>query len=173
MIIVQSEAEADREAIFRLTQAAFADHEHSSHTDQFIVDGLREAGALAVSLVARIDGLLAGHVAFSRVAISDGTPGWYGLGPLSVLPSRQGIGVGSTLVNAGLAALKARGARGCVLLGEPAYYGRFGFGSAPGLRLEGVPPEYFLCLVLDSSVAPPDGSVAYHDAFSAEGGAGR
>ena len=74
MIIVQSETEADRDAIFRLTQAAFADHEHSSHTEQFIVDQLREADALAVSLVARIDGLLVGHIAFSRVAISGGTP---------------------------------------------------------------------------------------------------
>lgn len=188
MIVIRSETEADRKAVFELTRSAFAAHEHSSHTEEFIIEHLRIAGALAISLVAERDRTFAGHVAFSRVAISDGSPDWYGLGPLSVLPSLQGKGVGKALVNAGLAALKASGARGCVLLGEPAYYSRFGFVSDPCLVLEGAPPEFFLCRSLGRgaegepahapSAAPqpverardrPVGTVAYHEAFAARG----
>ena len=188
MIVIRSETEADRRTVLELTRAAFAAHEHSSHTEAFIIEQLRAAGALAISLVAEVDRTLAGHVAFSRVAISDGTPDWYGLGPLSVLPSLQGKGVGKSLANAGLAALKARGARGCVLVGEPAYYTRFGFARDPRLVLEGIPPEYFLCRSLGREAEgepvgapgkapqsvertddPPVGTVAYHEAFAARG----
>ena len=59
---------------------------------------LRAAEALTVSLVAELDGRVIGHIAFSPVAISDGTQDWYGLGPVSVLPEyqRQGIGEART-----------------------------------------------------------------------------
>ena len=58
-----------------------------------------------------------------------------------------------------------RGAAGCVLLGEPAFYGRFGFKAEPQLRLPGVPPEYFQALAFGPS--RPQGTVAYHAAFDA------
>ncbi|MEC4630073.1 N-acetyltransferase, partial [Bacillus safensis] len=86
---------------------------------------------------------LLGHVAVSPVTVSDGSTGWYGLGPISVLPARQGQGIGAALMRAAIDALRQQGARGCVLLGEPAYYGRFGFRAEPGLVLPGVPAEYF------------------------------
>jgi putative acetyltransferase len=128
---------------------------------------MRAADGLAISLVAQVEGTVAGHIAFSRVVISDGSRDWYGLGPLSVLPSAQGKGVGKALVNAGMAALKANHARGCVVLGEPAYYRRFGFTNAPRLSLAGVAPEYFMSISFDAD--HPAGTVAYHEAFAARG----
>ncbi|MFX5522399.1 N-acetyltransferase, partial [Acinetobacter baumannii] len=75
-----------------LTEAAFRNAAHSSHTEQFIVDALRARGELSVSLVAEMDGKVIGHVAVSPVTISDGSTGWFGLGPISVLPAWQGQG---------------------------------------------------------------------------------
>src|SRR5690606_39869862 len=79
------------------------------------------------SKVAESDGEIIGHVAISPVRISDSADGWFGLGPISVLPEFQGQGVGSQLMKSALDELEARGAAGCVVLGEPGYYGRFGF----------------------------------------------
>ncbi|MDT8342733.1 MAG: hypothetical protein RQ751_14580, partial [Longimicrobiales bacterium] len=69
--------------------SAFEALEISRHTEQFIISAPREAGALTLSLVAEIDGRVIGHIAFSPVSISDGTPGWFGLGPVSVVPEHQ------------------------------------------------------------------------------------
>lgn len=164
---VRPEAAGDEAAIGEVVRAAFADHPHSEQTEHHIVRALRAAGALTVSLVAEVDGRVAGHIAFSPVAIADGSPGWYGLGPVAVLPSLQGRGMGRDLIEHGLAALRARGAAGCVLLGEPALYGRFGFAHDPRLVLADVPQEYFLALPFGA--ARPAGEVRYHPAFSARG----
>ncbi len=145
--------------------AAFLNAPHTSHTEQFIISALRKAGALTVSLVADAAGTVIGHVAVSPVSISDGTCGWCGLGPIAVAPEHQDRGVGSRLMHAALVRLREDGAAGCVVLGEPGYYGRFGFRADPGLVLPGVPPEYFQALSLDAS--RPRGTVAYHEAFNA------
>jgi len=100
------------------------------------------------------------------VSISDGATGWFGLGPIAILPQHQRRGIGSRLVRAALRLLRSRGACGCVVLGEPHYYRRFGFQADPGLILPGVPPEYFLALSFDSS--QPRGTVTYHEAFNAQ-----
>ncbi|MFV1845809.1 GNAT family N-acetyltransferase [Stenotrophomonas maltophilia] len=162
---LRNEAAADISAIHALTAAAFATAEHSSHTEHFIVDALRARGELAVSLVAEVDGERVGHVAISPVAVSDGSSGWFGLGPISVLPGWQGQGIGAALMHAALEALRQQGARGCVLLGEPGYYGRFGFRAEPGLILPGVPAEYFQALCLRPPMA--QGEVQYSPAFEA------
>ncbi|MGM0784863.1 MAG: GNAT family N-acetyltransferase [Pseudomonadota bacterium] len=162
---LRPETPGDGEAIETATVAAFREAPHSDHTEQHIVRALREAGALAVSLVAECDGAVVGHVAASKVSISDGSPDWFGLGPVSVLPAWQGRGIGSALVEACLARLRERGARGCVVLGEPGYYSRFGFRAVPGLILPGVPPEYFMALAWGDDF--PQGEVAYHPAFAA------
>lgn len=166
-LILRDETPADIDAITDVTLAAFRTLAISSHTEQFIVRALRAAKALAVSLVAELDGRVVGHIAFSPVAMSDGTPGWYGLGPVSVRPECQRQGIGRALVEAGLARLQALGARGCCLVGHPEYYRKFGFANAPGLALEGVPPEFFFALSFDGRV--PRGSVTFHDAFMAQG----
>lgn len=136
-------------------------------TLQFIVSALRAAGALAVSLVAEQDGRVVGHIAFSPVTLSDGTRDWYGLGPVSVLPVHQRQGIGKALVKEGLARLKDMHARGCCLVGHPDYYRQFGFRNAPGLALEGVPPEFFFALSFDGPML--QGTVTFHAAFGATG----
>src|SRR5690606_17709374 len=125
---------------------------HSSGTEQHIVRALRREGQLSLSLLAHDDGSIVGHVAVSPVAISTGAAGWYGLGPISVDPVHQGRGIGSALVREALHELRHRGARGCVLLGDPAFYRRFGFMPSAGLALPGVPPEYFQALAFDGEV---------------------
>jgi len=160
---IRSETGADIEAIGEVTVAAFRSLEISEHTEQFIIEALRAAGALAVSLVAEIDGRVVGHIAFSHVSISDGTTGWYGLGPVSVLPRYQRQGIGKALIREGLSRLKGMGARGCCLVGHPSYYRKLGFENTAGLVVEGVPPEVFLALSFDGKT--PRGSVTFHEAF--------
>jgi putative acetyltransferase len=164
-MIIRNEMESDVKAIAEVTEAAFEKCPYGHHTEQFIINALRAAGALPVSLVAQIDRNVVGHVAFSPVTISDGNPHWYGLGPVSVLPKHQRQGIGTALIHEGLSLLKARGAQGCVLVGDPAYYKRFGFRNLPVLTLEGVPQEYFLALPFGEE--PARGAVVFHNAFSA------
>ena len=164
---IRSETKADVRAIAEVTAAAFKALEISNHTEQFIIEGLRAANALAVSLVAEKDGLVIGHIAFSPVTLSDGTPNWYGLGPVSVLPEHQRRGIGKTLIREGLSRLKDMGARGCCLVGHPEYYRKFGFKNVPGLGHEGVPPEVFFALPFDGRA--PQGTVRFHEAFNADG----
>lgn len=164
-ITIRQERPEDVARIHDITVAAFLNAAHTDHTEQFIVNALREAGALSISLVAEKDGDIVGHVAISPVAISDGTPGWFGLGPISVKPDEQGKGIGSRLMQAALAQLEARNANGCVLLGDPGYYHRFGFKPLDGLTLANVPPEYFQAHRLRGNY--PQGEVTYHAAFLA------
>lgn len=166
-IIIRSETPADVGEIGDVTVAAFRTLEISSHTEQFIIEALRAAGALAVSLVAVRQSRVIGHIAFSPVTISDGTRGWYGLGPISVLPAWQRQGVGKALIREGLARLRDLGARGCCLVGHPDYYRKLGFRNVPGLGHEGVPPEVFLVLSFDDRY--PQGTVVFHEAFRADG----
>lgn len=164
---IRLEQPGDADAIRALTTEAFATAPHSSGTEAAIVDGLRAAGALTLSLVAVEDdeksGEILGHVAFSPVTIDGAARGWFGLGPVSVRPGRQRGGIGSDLIREGLRRLRERGAAGCVLLGDPAYYGRFGFANDPALVLEGVPPDYFMRLGFGAEL--PAGTVRYHAAF--------
>lgn len=163
--LIRNETDGDADAITAVTLAAFATLEISQHTEQFIVKALRAAGALAVSLVAELYGRVVGHVAFSPVVLSDGTPDWHGLGPVSVLPAHQRQGIGKALIRQGLARLQAMGARGCCLVGHPDYYRKFGFRNLDQLAHAGVPPEYFLALSFDGHW--PQGAVAFHEAFGA------
>ena len=163
---IRREQPDDVEAIHAVTIAAFDTAPHTSRTEQFIVRALRGTDHLAVSLVAELDGRIVGHVAASPVTIDDGTPGWYGLGPVSVAPQWQGRGLGSRLVRAALAELRELGARGCLLVGEPGYYGRFGFRAEPQLVYPGVPPQYFQALCLEGAL--PAGVVTFDPAFQAQ-----
>lgn len=130
-----------------------------------MVTALRKAGALTVSLVAELDSQVVGHIAFSPVVMSDGTAGWYGLGPVSVLPEYQIQGIGKALIHEGLSRLKSMGARGCCLVGNPEYYHKFGLKNTAGLGMEGAPPEAFFALSFDGHM--PQGTVTFHEAFLA------
>ncbi|WGS52253.1 N-acetyltransferase [Paraburkholderia sp. D15] len=164
-VTIRTEHPADITAIEQLTRAAFADAPHTSGTEQAIVNALRRAGQLSLSLVAQRGGDIVGHVALSPVSVSDGTGNWFGLAPVSVLPACQREGIGSRLIQAALAHLRQTGAGGCVVLGDPGYYGRFGFVAEPRLVLPGVPAEYFQSILLDG--AWPNGEVSYHESFNA------
>ena len=166
-LLIREEKDSDIAAISEVTIAAFATMDISDQTEQFVIEALRKAKALTLSLVAELDGRIVGHIAFSPVAMSDGTPDWYGLGPLSVLPEFQRQGIGKALVREGLLRLKGLRARGCCLVGHPDYYRKLGFDSFPGLVYEGVPPEVFLAFSLDGHT--PRGTVTFHQAFSADG----
>lgn len=170
-ITIRKETAADVDAIGEVTAIAFETMAISPHTEQFIIAALRAANALTLSLVAELDGQVIGHIAFSPITISDGaaagTPNWYGLGPISVLPAYQRHGVGKALMRTGLAQLQELHAQGCCLVGDPNYYRQFGFTNVPGLVLEGVPPEVFMALSFDGHM--PQGTVTFHEAFAATG----
>lgn len=165
-IEIRDETATDVTEIEAVTLAAFLNTPHTSHTERFIVSALRNAGKLAISLVADAGGRVIGHVAVSPVTVSDSALGWFGLGPIAVMPEHQRSGVGSRLVRETLRILRDQGAAGCVVLGEPRYYSRFGFQVDPCLTLPDVPPEYFQVLSFDSS--RPQGTVSYHEAFNAQ-----
>lgn len=164
-MMIRPEEPVDAEAVRDVTAAAFKNAPHSEQTEPAIIDALRSAGALTISLVAEERGEVIGHVAFSPVSIDGKEAGWFGLGPVSVLPSAQRQGIGQALIYEGLAQLRASGAAGCVVLGEPEYYGRFGFASDPTLTYADVPPAYFQRLVFGD--AEPSGNATYHSGFDA------
>ncbi|MBS7697138.1 MULTISPECIES: N-acetyltransferase [unclassified Chelatococcus] len=160
---IRRERGGDQRTIHALVEEAFRSAPHSSGTEALIIDALREAGALTLSLVAEAEGVVCGHIAFSPVMVAGAEVGWHGLGPLAVLPRQQRQGIGSQLVMEGLAALRAAGSHGCVVLGDPLYYGRFGFRACAELSLPGVPAAYFQALPFSALV--PRGAVNYHAAF--------
>ena len=166
-ILIRDETRDDAAAITAVTAAAFETMEISQHTEQFIIEALRSAHALTLSLVAEVDGQVVGHIAFSPLTISDGTLHWYGLGPVSVLPEFQRMGIGKALIREGLSRLKDLGANGCCLVGHPQYYRKFGFENPAGLVHEGVPQEVFFALSFDGR--HPQGEVSFHEGFNATG----
>lgn len=163
-MIIRTETQIDIKGIEEVTLAAFTGLFSDNPTEHLIVNGLREAGVLFLSLVAKQDGQIVGHVAFSPVLINREDKGWYGLGPISVLPELQKQGIGSALIKEGLSKIREMGAKGCVLEGSPDYYQRFGFKSYSGLTYEFAPePKYFMALPFYEEV--PEGKVDFHEAF--------
>jgi putative acetyltransferase len=162
---IRPEKPGDEGPIADITTAAFVGHPHSAGTEAAIVDALRKAGVMTVSLVAVSEnGRIIGHVAFSPIVDEHGTAGWFGLGPVSVLPDQQRRGVGSALIEDGLDRLRSAGARGCALVGDAGYYRRFGFDNDAAATLEGVPPEYFMVLCFGANRL--SGLIRFHPAFN-------
>jgi putative acetyltransferase len=169
-VIIREERAEDFDAIRAMVEGAFrapnprgkADYLPTEH---LLIDALRRARALTLALVAEDSGTILGHIAFSPVLIDSRSLGWHGLAPLAVHPDRQNGGIGGRLVREGLTRLAALGSKGCVVLGSPSYYGRFGFAAHAALRLQGVPRQNFMSLSFGESL--PSGVVTYHDAFAA------
>lgn len=162
--MIRPENTRDVDAIASVISEAFLSAEHSGGNEAQIVSDLRADGALDVSLVAEIDGDIVGHVAFSPIQIDWQYCYWYGLAPVSVLPRYQRGGIGAALINAGLGLLRAKATGGCVVLGDPRYYSRFGFTADGRLKLKGVPPEAFQSLAF--ATGEMSGVVTYHQALS-------
>ena len=160
---IRPETASDHKGISDVHVAAFANHPFSHQTEHLIVETLRGSGALCISLVAEANRKVVGHIAFSRVTVDGEDPNWYALGPVGVLPPLQRQGIGSQLVRDGLEQLRRLGAGGCVLIGEPSYYSRFGFRPCRELTMEGVPADVLQCLPLAGP--EPHGRVEHHPAF--------
>lgn len=161
---IRPEKPDDLAAIRAVTLAAFENAPHSEQTEAAIVEALRAAGALIVSLVAIEGDHVVGHVAISPVRVDGQAGNWFGLGPVSE-PERQRSGIGQELIRAALHQLREGGAEGCGVLGDPGYYGRFGFSYDPKLRYDDVPLGYFQ--KLDFGEVSPIGEVTYHPGFQA------
>jgi putative acetyltransferase len=163
LVTIRSEQPADVDTIRDVVRMAFTGHPVSSGTEPLIIDALRADGALELSLVAEVDGAVVAHIVFSEAAIGDSPSGWFLVGPLAVRPDHQGRGIGRALIEVSLDTMRTRGARGCVLVGDPAFYGRFGFRHCSGVTWPGVPDEYVLCLPMSGE--DPVGEIASHPAF--------
>ncbi|MBI3992747.1 MAG: N-acetyltransferase [Candidatus Lambdaproteobacteria bacterium] len=163
---IRDECPEDVSAIHHVNALAFGQPQEAA-----LVDALRRAGAVLLSLVAVEDGAIVGHILFSPVRVRGGGGEFaaVGLAPMAVLPAWQRRGIGSALVRAGLARLRGMGQEAVVVLGHPAYYPRFGFRRASvfGLRWEhAAPDEAFMALELVAgSLAGRQGVVAYRPEF--------
>ncbi len=165
-VLIRRETAADVEAVHAVTEAAFAARPGG---EVWLVGALRaDVGWIpALSLVAEVDGAVVGHVVCTRASVG-GSPA-LGLGPLSVLPSHQRVGVGKALMHAVLGAADALGEPLVVLLGDPAYYSRFGFRLASDLGI--TPPvedwaPYFQARTLTAYTPSLTGPFAYADPFT-------
>jgi putative acetyltransferase len=142
---------------------AFDGKRYSDGNEQDVVNALRAAGALAISLVAEDNGEIVGHVAISPAVAQDGSAGWYALGPISVEPSRQRQGIGGQLIRESMGCLVAMRATGCVLIGDTNYYRRHGFIPRPDLAPIGEPAAHYMVLALTDRTS--DTSVSFHQVF--------
>ncbi len=137
---------------------------YSDGSEPRIIEALRRDGDLSVSLVAVIGDDLIGQISFSPVSIPDARD-WYGLGPVSVHPQHQSNGVGGSLIKAGLEGIQALGARGCVLVGDPEYYHRFGFCGDSGVTYMGLDAKFVQQLPFDGVLK--SGEIEYAPGFTA------
>ena len=163
MVGIRPEAPPDLAAIHAVHLAAFP-----TDAEARLVDTLRDAGRLTISLVAVVEEGVVGHVAFSPVTV-DTIVGGLGLAPIGVLPAFQQRGVGSRLIADGLAHARSLRVPFVVLLGAPAYYARFGFGpaSAVGLRDEyGGGPAFQGIELMEGAIPRDGGLVRYAPEFA-------
>jgi putative acetyltransferase len=165
MYFCRPEHARDVAAIRGVLEAAFP-----TPAEARLVDALRLNGRLSLSIVASDGAGVVGHVAFSPVQVGEASG--LGLAPMAVLPEHQSRGVGALLVREGLATCAAQRHGFVVVLGEPEYYGRFGFerASARGLDNEYGADEAFMVLeVVPGSLPAQGGLVRYAPEFGLVG----
>jgi putative acetyltransferase len=169
-ILIREEEPRDRAGVYAVEQRAFG---RAAEAD--LVDQLREHGKASLSLVALEGEQVVGHVLFSPARIDSpaGSVPVQGLGPLAVLPERQGQGIGSALVRAGLQRLRQAGHAAVIVEGNPRYYTRFGFTDATPLGITcqfNPPPGCFMVQALQpGALRGVSGSAYYADEFQAVG----
>lgn len=121
---IRTERISDITTISNLHYAAFKDHpQHppgAEPVEHLIVERLRAAGDLTLSLVAEVDGVVTGHIAICPTTVGGNARGWFLLGPVVVLPQQQGQGIGSALVREAADRMRKQEAAGIVLVGDPA-----------------------------------------------------
>ena len=160
---IRAETDEDQPGIRELTESAFRGRPYAGGDEQDVIDRLRQAEVMTLSLVAVDAGELTGQITFSPAEVDDGSGPWFALGPVSVRPDRQGEGIGSKLILEGIKQISALGALGCILTGNPDYYRRFGFELSYANTPSNEPAEFFMIKLLDGK--QPDGRFAFHRAF--------
>lgn len=152
--------ERDHMFVSILLQTAFERPEESR-----LVEALRDAGDLALELVAEEDGQVMGHIAFARLVAPEG---WWALSPVCVMQSRQGRGVGGEIIRHGLDLCRQRHAKAVVVVGGSAYYGRFGFSLQAAEHLTTpYAPEYTLLYPIAPGTAGARERLVYPEPFEA------
>lgn len=166
MASIRCEQSGDQLAIAAIHISSFP-----TDAEATLVGKLRSAGRLAISLVAECDGTIIGHVAFSPVTTATGQTG-LGLAPVAVMASHRRQGIAANLIQEGLARCAAAGFGWSVVLGDPAYYKRFGFrpASSCGLTDEYQGGEAFqICEVIPNAAPYNGGLVRYAPEFAVFG----
>jgi putative acetyltransferase len=162
-IIIRTENSNDLAAIHAVNAAAFP-----TDAEARLVDALRDAKHLLVSLVAEVEGRVVGHIAFSPVTLND-IQGGVGLAPVAVLPEHQRQHIGSQLIREGLSICTKAGYAFVVVLGAPKYYSRFGFvrASQYGLGNDyGVDAEFMVQALRPDGLPATSGVVHYAPEFA-------
>ena len=163
MIEVRQEQPSDYEHVFKINARAFETDEEAR-----LVERLRNIDP-HISLVAEVDGQIAGHIMFTPVTLNGERTKFAGLAPMAVLPEFQNRGIGSKLVAEGLNACREAHCTAVFVLGHPNYYPRFGFTVAKlkGLSCEyPAPDEAFMVLELENgSLKGKRGLIKYDPAF--------
>ncbi|WP_434779621.1 GNAT family N-acetyltransferase [Neisseria sp. Ec49-e6-T10] len=162
-MVIRSEEKGDEQVIDQLLLDAFKDQPYSNNTENQMVQKLRQDNGVTLALVAGYKDEIIGYIAFSKIVIDNQLSDWEALAPVSVSPQWQNKGIGRQLIEEGLKILKGRLVSGCVLVGFPEYYKRFGFRTTNQLKVDGIPPEYFMVLPFNKSI--PVGTVEFHSAF--------
>lgn len=139
-VTLRAATPGDEDAIEVLTLVAYFPVEGSRQDEHAAIAALRADGALTLSLVAEHEGYVVGHLAASPLVLSDGSAGWYALGPLAVGPGHRGQGIATGLLQLALRELEARRAAGCVVFAEGPLFARLGLAPEPGLRCAGGGP---------------------------------
>ncbi len=175
MHTVRPERDSDAAEIAAVTRAAFGSAQGAGEAEVALIEALRSRGKAVVSLVATNDEQVVGHVLFSPVTMVPARDArrMLGLAPLGVHPDAQGRGLGSALVNRGLRECRSAGYDAVVVLGDPAYYGRFGFEPASryGLSNQYGADEGFLVLGLRPEALDDLTGIAMYEPEFAEVGA--
>ena len=158
---IRQEIEGDEAAITQVVSRAFEGKSYADESDAKLVDALRDAGALVLSLVATHKGQIIGQVALSPATIGEGR--YLCVGPLSVLPDHQRKGVGTALMGHALGVAQVYGRDGVVLQGDLKYYARFGFETFPSVAFAGEGAQFIQVLPWGGT---PSGEVKFHPVFN-------
>ena len=167
-IRIRQERREDYDEVYQLIQEAFRTAEHADGNEQDLAAALRKGRAFIpeLSLVAEVEGQLAGHILFTRAKVGEREV--LALAPLSVRPAYQRQGVGTALIREGHRIARELGWTYVIVLGSETYYPRLGYRPAEQLGVtvpEGMPPENFMAVCLQEKAVPLSGEVTYAEEF--------
>lgn len=164
-IIISKEIRSDIQQIWEVNSTAF---ETNSEAD--LVNRLRNCGVDFISLVAKLDDTIVGHILFTEIELENSDIKIIGLAPMAVIPKFQNCGIGTVLVKQGIKECKAKGYKAIAVLGHPNYYPKFGFTASVKFEIKSgydVPDEVFMLKELvENSLLEQNGIVKYHEEFN-------